>query len=181
MTGAHGPQDLYHAAGGGPDAIELYCRYGRRMPHTVPPSQHRGLMFKHILVGTDGSETAGKAVREAARLATGSGAQLTIVSAYGPAMRSDLERLRRREGGVTPVLEDAQEQAREVGAEAEVIELAGDPADAIVEFAADSATDLIVVGNKGLGGVKGFLLGSVPSKVVTHAPCSVLVVRTVEI
>jgi nucleotide-binding universal stress UspA family protein len=173
-------QDLYHAAKGDPVAIELYRRYGRRMSNNVPPSQHRGFMFKQIVVGTDGSETAGKAVREAARLASESGAGLQIVSAYGPAMREDLERLRHREGGVTPVLKEALAQAQEVDVEAEVHELAGDPADAIVKFATDKGNDLIVVGNKGLGGVKGFLLGSVPSKVLTHAPCSVLVVRTVE-
>jgi nucleotide-binding universal stress UspA family protein len=53
----------------------------------------------------------------------------------------------------------------------------GDPADEIVTAARDEGYDLIVVGHRGLSPIKAFLLGSVSSRVVTHAPCSVLVVR----
>ena len=55
----------------------------------------------------------------------------------------------------------------------------GDPADAILDVAEEQGSDLIVVGNKGMSGAKRFLLGSVPNKVSHHAPCSVLIVRTV--
>lgn len=47
----------------------------------------------------------------------------------------------------------------------------------IVEFAAKEKIDVIVVGTRGLGGFKRLLMGSVSSGIVTHAPCSVLVVR----
>ena len=55
----------------------------------------------------------------------------------------------------------------------------GDPADAILDVAEEQRADLIIVGNKGMTGAKRFLLGSVPNKVSHHAPCSVLIVRTI--
>ena len=54
----------------------------------------------------------------------------------------------------------------------------GDPSDAIIDVAEESAADLIIVGNKGMTGAKRFLLGSVPNKVSHHAPCSVMIIRT---
>jgi nucleotide-binding universal stress UspA family protein len=53
-----------------------------------------------------------------------------------------------------------------------------DPAVAIVSVAAEVGADLVVVGNKGLKGLKRLVVGSVPSKVVHDAPCSTLVVHT---
>ena len=53
-----------------------------------------------------------------------------------------------------------------------------DPAEAILRVAEKRQADIIVVGNKGMAGVKRFLLGSVPNKVAHHAPCSVFIVRT---
>lgn len=137
-------------------------------------------MFRQVVVGTDGSETATRAVHQAARVAARESGALHIVSAYGPAMREDLERLRQGGGTVTSVLEEAAASVQELGCSVETHELDGDPADAIVAFAEEIEADVVVVGNKGLGGVKGFLLGSVPSKVVKNAPCSVLVVRTTD-
>ena len=58
-----------------------------------------------------------------------------------------------------------------------VVEEAPSAADAIVKFAEKNNIDLIVIGNKGAGAVERFLIGSVSSQVVTHAPCSVLVVK----
>src|SRR5687767_11281201 len=56
--------------------------------------------------------------------------------------------------------------------------MAGDPADALIDIAENVKADLIVVGNRGMGGVKRFVLGSVPNKISHHAPCSVLIVHT---
>jgi nucleotide-binding universal stress UspA family protein len=55
--------------------------------------------------------------------------------------------------------------------------LPGEPAEAIVRVAEEVGADLIVVGNKGLHGVRR-VLGSVPNTVVHQAPCSVLVLDT---
>ena len=146
-------------------------------------------MFKSIVVGTDGSDTAAAAVGEATALAKAVGARLDIVSAYEPIPESRLSEERREapedlqwaisaRGEVDTTLETAAAPAREAGVEVRVFPRQGDPADAILDVAEEVEADLIVVGNKGMTGAKRFLLGSVPNKVSHHAPCSVLVVRT---
>src|SRR4051812_50108405 len=56
----------------------------------------------------------------------------------------------------------------------------GEPADAIIELAEELEAELIVVGNKGMGGTRRYLLGDIPNKVSHHAPCNVLILRTTE-
>jgi nucleotide-binding universal stress UspA family protein len=80
---------------------------------------------------------------------------------------------------VLATLESAAADVRAAGIEVEVFARQGDPADAILDVAEERASDLIVVGNQGMTGAKRFLLGSVPNKVSHHAPCSVLIIRTV--
>lgn len=146
-------------------------------------------MFKSIVVGTDGSETATKAVRQAAELARSVGAKLELVSAYEPVPAQRLSGERREapedlQWAINPredvdaTLEAAATVAREAGVEVDVYARQGDPADAILDVAEEREADLIVVGNKGMTGAKRFLLGSVPNKVSHHAPCSVLIIRT---
>jgi nucleotide-binding universal stress UspA family protein len=146
-------------------------------------------MFGRIVVGTDGSETAAKAVGEAAELAAAVGATVDIVSAYEPVPES---RLREEAEGapadiswalgpredVDATLAAAGKIAESKGVTFKVHPRQGDPADAILDVAEEQNADLIVVGNKGMTGAKRFLLGSVPNKVSHHAPCSVLIVRT---
>ncbi len=146
-------------------------------------------MFGRIVVGTDGSETAAKAVGEAVELAAAVGAQLDIVSAYEPVPESRLREEARdvpedvawtvgpREE-VDATLASAAEIADAKGVKYDSHARQGDPADAILDVAEEQNADLIVVGNKGMTGAKRFLLGSVPNKVSHHAPCSVLIVRT---
>ena len=146
-------------------------------------------MFEAIVVGTDGSETAGKAVARAVELAGATGGRLLIVSAFAPVSGSrlrdesqqapaDLQWMINPREDVDSTLEEAAEQARDAGIEPEVFARQGDPADAILDVAEEQRADLIVVGNKGMTGAKRFLLGSVPNKVSHHAPCSVLIIRT---
>jgi nucleotide-binding universal stress UspA family protein len=146
-------------------------------------------MFRSIVVGTDGSETAGKAVRAAVELARAVGASLDIVSAYEPVSGQRLREDARQappdlQWTITPredveaTLVEAAEAAGEAGIEVQTFAREGDPADAILDVAEERGSDLIVVGNKGMTGAKRFLLGSVPNKVSHHAPCSVLIIRT---
>jgi nucleotide-binding universal stress UspA family protein len=146
-------------------------------------------VFKSIVVGTDGSDTAGQAVRQAVDLAKALGAKLDIVSAYEPVPAQRLREERRQtpedlQWAINPredvevTLRSAAEIAREAGVAAEVYPRQGDPADAILDVAEEREADLIVVGNKGMTGARRFLLGSVPNKVSHHAPCSVLIIRT---
>jgi nucleotide-binding universal stress UspA family protein len=145
-------------------------------------------MFESILVGTDGSDAAGAAVLRAVQLAAALGARLHIVSAYEPVperhlriervhVPSDVQVNMREE--VLALLESARRDAQAAGLErVETFARVGDAADAILDVAEEQASDLIVVGNKGMTGATRFLVGSVPNKVSHHAPCSVLIVRT---
>lgn len=64
-----------------------------------------------------------------------------------------------------------------VSSRGEVIEASGSTVETIVDFASRENVDLIVMGTRGLGGLKKLVLGSVSSGVVAHAHCSVLIVR----
>ena len=146
-------------------------------------------MFARIVVGTDGSETAKQAVREAAQLAKQTGAALFIVSAFDPVPQgrlqqerleapSDIEHTLGPTEDVDATLADAARDVDDAGVEVKTIARQGEPADAILDVAEEQNADLIVVGNKGMTGAKRFLLGSVPNKVSHHAPSSVLIIRT---
>ena len=147
-------------------------------------------MISTIVVGTDGSDTARKALQEAADLAAGLGASIEVVSAYSRVSNTRLREEQReapadiqhRIGAsedADALLEEAKELIQDAGVEkVRVHAREGDPADAILDVAEERGADLIVVGNKGMTGAKRYLLGSVPNKVSHHAPCSVLIIRT---
>ena len=147
-------------------------------------------MFHSIVVGTDGSDTARQAVRQAIELARSVGARIELVSAYETVsdarlrqdsiqVPEDLQWMINPRADVQAMLEEAAAEIRAGGVQVEVFARQGDPADAILDVAEERGSDLIVVGNKGMTGAKRFLLGSVPNKVSHHAPCSVLIIRTV--
>ena len=147
-------------------------------------------MYGAIVVGTDGSETAKEAVRQATEFAKALGGSILLVSAYEPVTEGRLRQERSEvpedvswmvnpREDVQGVLDDAAEKMRETGVETvETFAREGDPADAILDVAEERGADLIVVGNKGMTGARRFLLGSVPNKVSHHAPCNVMIVRT---
>jgi nucleotide-binding universal stress UspA family protein len=147
-------------------------------------------MFRSIVVGTDGSDTATQAVRQAIELARAVGARIELVSAYEPVsdarlreesivVPEDLHWMVNPREDVEATLEAAAQEIRAAGVAVEVFARQGDPADCILDVAEERGSDLIVIGNKGMTGAKRFLLGSVPNKVSHHAPCSVLIIRTV--
>jgi nucleotide-binding universal stress UspA family protein len=126
-------------------------------------------VYRSIVVGTDGSETAQRAVAAAADLARLAGAALELVSAYEPVNpREDVD----------ATLADAVGRLEDSGLAVRTHAREGDPADAILDIAEEQDADLIVVGNKGMTGARRFLLGSVPNKISHYAPCSVLIVRS---
>jgi nucleotide-binding universal stress UspA family protein len=146
-------------------------------------------MFGSIVVGTDGSDTAKEAVRQATELAKAVDASVYLVSAYEPVSEGRLRQERQNvpddmqwmvnpREDVEATLSEAAEQMGEAGVKVDKFPREGDPADAILDVAEEQGADLIVVGNKGMTGAKRFLLGSVPNKVSHHAPCSVLIIRT---
>ena len=124
----------------------------------------------HILVGTDGSDGAGRAVELAARLAAGLRASLTIVHVVtldDPPLdahndHASIARVRARELGALDVHSESL--------------ACNDIAAIIMEAARNGGVDLIVVGKRGLTRVTGLLLGSVSQKLVSAAPYAVTVV-----
>lgn len=121
--------------------------------------------YRTVLVGTDGSITAGRAVAKAVEVAGMYDARL-VVAFVGTAETGQA------------VLDGVVAQYREAGVELAPRLLSGDPSGALVGIAEAERADLVVVGNKGLLGAGRFLSGSVPNAVTRQAPCDVLVVAT---
>lgn len=128
--------------------------------------------FARILAGTDGSERGTEAARQAARLATALGAQLTL--AYV------IDRKPHEEGEADRALETAIAAARSLSVDAETEILTGDPAEAIIQRAERERVDLLCVGPDSgpLGGAIRF--GRVAARILREARCSVLVARRAE-
>jgi nucleotide-binding universal stress UspA family protein len=146
-------------------------------------------VFTRIVVGTDGSETAAEAVRQAIDLAKLAGATLSVVCAYSPvpdrrvkgesvSAPADIQYEIGPREDVNLVLDVAAAAARKDGIEVQTHPVEADPAEAILNVAEQTNADLIVVGNKGMTGARRYLLGSVPNNVSHNAPCSVIIVRT---
>lgn len=159
------------------------------------------MTYACVVVGTDGSPTAERAVRHAAELAAGDEARMVVVTAFESQHRTALEHLAGAEAGSVAtregtapadlrwmltergqadgVAQRGREIAREAGASGVVIQSDdGDPAEILLDAARFYDADLLVVGSVGLVGAQRFLLGSVASTVLHHAPCDVLVVDT---
>ena len=141
-------------------------------------------MFETVVVGADGSATAAEAVRVAIGLVKLTGGRLHIVTAYKPqqlrsAAGEEFSKSLSTGDVAESVLADLASRARSNGVEVQTHQKDGDPADAICEVAAQVKADLIVVGNKGMTGVRR-VLGSVPNSVAHQAPCAVLIAFTAD-
>jgi ubiquinone biosynthesis protein len=119
-----------------------------------------------VLVATDRSETAHRAVEWAAEMAERYDAELVVLRVT---LDGDTEELERDLAGYA---EGLGERARPLVRRGE------DPASAIVEAARAEEADVLVVGSVGMQGRKEFLLGNVPNRVSHNAPCTVVIVNT---
>jgi nucleotide-binding universal stress UspA family protein len=140
-------------------------------------------MFRTVVVGADGSSTASEAFLCALELVKASGGTLHVVSAYKRSAASAEGLPDEFIDGIdsasraSAVLDDLASRARAVGVNAMTHSIKEDPAEGIIAVAQKEKADLIVVGNKGMKGVRR-VLGSVPNDVAHHAPCSTLIVQT---
>jgi nucleotide-binding universal stress UspA family protein len=143
-------------------------------------------MGEAIVVGTDGSETAKDAVREAIRLAKAFDAELHVVSAYKPLRGAHVSGAPAGAAKVWQPLPDSRVEAilQEAAAAVRLRDIPvkthtseEEPADALLSVASEVGANLIVVGNRGMQGARR-VLGSVPNKVAHHASCNVLIVAT---
>ncbi|HLY47580.1 MAG TPA: universal stress protein [Solirubrobacteraceae bacterium] len=145
-----------------------------------------------IVVGTDGSPRAERAVHRAGELASALGAKVHVVSGYRPgpvgvwttAASGALAPTEIHDDGETRALaqrcvDRAQERLRELGVASEAHVFSGEPAEALIHVADAEAAQMIIVGNRGMTGARR-VLGSVPNHVSHHARCDVLIVPTDE-
>ena len=140
-----------------------------------------------ILIALDASSHSQRALELVTRLRWPAGSRVIVVGvvrplasavaeAYAP-VTIPPELLEQQRGQLEAVVARAANALRETGFATEERVEVGDPRHALVEIARGERADLMVVGSHGLTGVMKLMLGSVSSHVVTHAPCSVLVVK----
>ena len=129
------------------------------------------MTYRRIVVGTDGSDSANRAVSHAGWLAATLGADLYVSHAYAEPPE---ERGAARHVGAS-LLRDAC--GRVDGVRPSPILREGDPVDVLLELAGEEPESLIVVGNRGVGR-RRVVLGAVPGKVAHRAPSDVLIAHT---
>jgi len=148
-------------------------------------------LFKKVLVAIDGSENSKRALSSAIEIAKAFSSELFVVNVvpppvyYGDTMGSPVplpaiqEYYSYSQSASKKLVEDAVNECKSKGVDAKGFSLDGvnSVVDAIVQFAEKQKIELIVVGTRGLSGLKKLILGSVSSGVVSQAPCSVLVVK----
>jgi len=139
-------------------------------------------MFERILLAVDGSEHALHAAKVAAELTRCMKSELRIVIAYDPIPpylgEPNLQSaISARLNESQEILQKSLDAVGNVSAEIHTELIEGNPAEAIIEVATTRKSDVIVMGSRGLGRLAGLVLGSTSQKVVSHAPCPVLIVR----
>ena len=140
-----------------------------------------------IVIAVDDSPHSERALHFVCRLAWPAGSRVLVVSAWQPLLdplmpayeppiqlAESLDEMRKAH---QKLIDHAGAQVRAAGLATETRLLQGDPRDALVEFARAERADLLVMGSHGRTGFSKLMLGSVSSHVVTHASCSVLVVK----
>ena len=143
-------------------------------------------MDDSIVVGTDGSASATRALTEAIRMSKALNASVHVVSAFEP-LRAHVHGV--AEGAaavwkpmpdaiVESVLSEAATAARQAEIEVTTHAVERDPVDAVLGVADEVQATMIVVGSKGMHGAKRFSLGNVPNKISHRARCNVLIVAS---
>ncbi|MBZ8177180.1 universal stress protein [Corynebacterium poyangense] len=146
------------------------------------------MKYSNIAVGTDGSDASLKAVETAASLARAYQADLTIICAFynnsgalfhagqgdGPTGFPIVNQERAEE-----YLEKARQVAAAEGAEKiSVLARSGSPVEVLVNVLAETGSELLVMGNRGVRSLAGRVFGSIPTGVVRHAHVDVMLVNT---
>jgi nucleotide-binding universal stress UspA family protein len=145
-------------------------------------------MYKNILIPTDGSDLAGKAVQYGIQLAKQFGAKVTAFTSWAPyhiwtvetKMVEDTpdEYKQHQHQEAVKLLGEVSSKAKAAGVACETAEAEDEQTyQAIIDAAKAKGCDLIVMASHGYRGISAVLLGSVTSKVLTHSSIPVLVYR----
>jgi nucleotide-binding universal stress UspA family protein len=138
-----------------------------------------------IIVATDGSATANRAIDAGASLAKATGADLILLTIGGSVTGAELRTLADTAGDLSDtmqlaadkILKQARRRAQRLGVRSITLKTGwGDPGDAIIDAVQRSKADLLVVGRRGQSRLSALLLGSVSQKLASFAPCAVMVV-----
>ncbi len=138
-------------------------------------------MISTIAVGTDGTETAAKAVDVAVEMARRFDSKVVLMSVYGDPAARPSATVDEHEFAWNPaaqlreILARTERRIQDEGIRCVTRTGKGNPARQLVKIAEQCQADLLVIGNKGM---RRRVLGSVPNSVAHNAPCSVLVVKT---
>ena len=141
--------------------------------------------IKSFMAAVDGSETAMRALDAAIAMTTAAAGTLSVLTVAVPLTQAEQTAFEQAEGGFADaselmarqILKQAEHRLERAGVTVSRTLLKwGDPAEAILEAIADTAPDAIVVGRRGRGRLSGLLLGSVSQKLVSLAPCVVVIV-----
>ena len=132
-------------------------------------------MLSLVAVGTDGSDSASRAVAHAVRLAEATGAELAVVHAFGGGVAAPESPVGTREIGASLLRDVVTRHAPASRVRAVLRE--GDAADVLLGVARDDGADVIVVGNRGMGRRRA-RIGNVPNRVAHRTPCPVLIAQT---
>jgi len=141
-------------------------------------------MYNRIAVGFDGSDSSRRALEEALRLAKVGGSNVLValveehLPKYPSAMSETTEEREAIDAYFLRLKQEAEGLGAKQGVRVEVRIVAGSAPKLLCDVAKDVRADLLVIGASGRSGLWGGLLGTTADKVVDHAPCSVLVVRT---
>jgi nucleotide-binding universal stress UspA family protein len=140
-------------------------------------------MYKHILIATDGSEIANKAMPHAIELAKPLGAKLSAVTVTEPydavvSAESHGDYNEQSEESAAEILSVVTSAAEAAGIECDALHQDNRwPYEGVIEAAEKVGADLIVVGSHGRRGIEGLLIGSQTTKLLTHSKIPALVVR----
>lgn len=139
------------------------------------------LVLKRFLLAYDGSPNAKRAFDYALELAKAFDAEILLLSVARPPEPATLVETKALLDAATEQFESDFQKLREAadaaGVKFNATVAVGHPAEQIVHHAAEFKCDLIVMGHRGKSIVQRWLLGSVSKRVLSYAPCSVLVVR----
>jgi nucleotide-binding universal stress UspA family protein len=134
-----------------------------------------------LLVAIDDSAFAVKALDQAIRLAKLEASELVllhVVPQLGAIDEMSPGITARLKAAGDRLLQETAEKVKSAGIKAKTVQEQGiSPADNIINFAAGNSVDIVVMGHRGKSNLEKFLLGSVALRVVSHAPCSVMVVK----
>jgi nucleotide-binding universal stress UspA family protein len=141
--------------------------------------------MQRIIVATDGSSAANRAIDAGTVLAKCTGADLVLLTIGGSVTGAELRNLASRAGDLSKtmqaaadeILKKAQKRVHRLGVRSVTLQTGwGDPGDAIIDAVRQLKADMLVVGRRGQSRLSALFLGSVSQKLAGFAPCAVMVV-----